>query len=687
LRLPPIGKAVLSWLMLVLGALCGFYALAVFGIDYAPFGDRDPGWFLRWFSIVGTGLAGGAFIAGSLLALRNRRSAGRIFLTVMPVVAYLLADPDAGFLVWHSDGGGYWETPLPLTGIGLTVLFFAPFLLLFLARRHKKRAAYLFGLAAVVAIIVFSRSRWTSVLLPRLAVCSAPFLAFGLFWVGTHRLGWPTLLSRRPQSFGQRVAAIVFVCCVILFADIAVTLGISALHSSLWSPDCGGRSLFVHSLFPGHSVFTARIVLTGPSIQVLKNVSRMDPQASDVLGLHVGDWAIAAVQKRFWGVPWPPFVLLTNGIYWKGEKYFIDGRRTHGLLTEFLPVVEAGPCSRSKPLVDAELELRVLQEGPPAKGVRIIGYATSPGPARDVLQRPKARPPLPGAHVLVTGPSGTAVVTTDENGVYEIDGAPPGDYRLKLELPDTEDAPEQDIRMQEMARLSTVERDFWVAWNGTVEGTVRDNTGKPATVELALQGLNGTNLAPSINPFAGTKADGSFQIKRIPPGKYILAVNPYGPGHESPYAPLFYPSVLQAQGARVFELTQGQHLKNINFSVQRLAERKLPIRFTTADGQPVKDPWFWILYERSWYYYDQNPRAGGGILKTDNDGRAEISVFGDQLRFWVYAEVFPANDVLSPPTGLRGESLPARLDLKLNLSESQFTEIWHGITGAPRQRR
>jgi hypothetical protein len=665
--------------MLVLGALCGLYALAVFGIGYAPFGDRDPGWFLRWFSILGIGLGGGAFITGSLVALRNSKSAGLVFLMVMPVVAYLLADPDAGFLVWHSDGG-YWETPLPLTGIGLTVLFFFPFSLFFLATRHKKLAALLFGLAALVAVIVFSRSRWTSVLLPRLALCSAPFLAFGLFWLGTHRLGWATLLSRRPQSFSRRAAVIVLTCCVVLLADIAVTLGISALRSSLWSPDCSGRSLFVRSLFPGYSVFTARVIVAGPSIQVLTNLSRTDRQASDVLGLHVGDWAIAAVQKKFWGVPWPPLVLLINGIYWKGEKYFIDGRRAHGLLTEFLPIVEAGPCSRSRPLVDADLELRVLQEGPPAIGDRIIGYAISQAPVRDVLQPPKARPPLPGAHVLVTGPSGTAVITTDENGVYEIDGAPPGDYRLKLELPDTQDAPEQNIRIQEMDRQSIAERDFWVAWNGTVEGTVRDNTGKPATVELALQGPNRTNLAPSINPFAGRKADGSFQIKRIPPGKYILAVNPYGPGHESPYAPLFYPSAPEPQDARVLEITQGQHLKNMDLSLQRLAERKLPIRFTTADGHPVKDPWFWILYERSSYYYDQNPRAGGGILKTDNDGRAEISVFGDQLRFWVYAEVFPANDVLSPPIELRGERLPARLDLKLNLSETQFTDIWHGIT-------
>ena len=118
------------------------------------------------------------------------------------------------------------------------------------------------------------------------------------------------------------------------------------------------------------------------------------------------------------------------------------------------------------------------------------------------------------------------------------------------------------------------------------------------------------------------------------------------------------------------------------------------IRFTTADGPPVKDSWFWVIYEHDWSYY-RNPLGGGGILKTNDDGNSEINVFGDDVRLWIFAEVFPAplsgsvsdnsnaaNNRISPPTELRGSNLPSHLDLKLNMSESQFTDIWHRITSA-----
>jgi hypothetical protein len=37
------------------------------------------------------------------------------FLALLPITAaFCLAYPKSGFLVWHADGGGWFETPLPL---------------------------------------------------------------------------------------------------------------------------------------------------------------------------------------------------------------------------------------------------------------------------------------------------------------------------------------------------------------------------------------------------------------------------------------------------------------------------------------------------------------------------------------------------------------------------------------------
>jgi hypothetical protein len=60
--------------------------------------------------------------------------------------------------------------------------------------------------------------------------------------------------------------------------------------------------------------------------------------------------------------------------------------------------------------------------------------------------------------------------------LYEIDGLPPDNYKLKLLLPETQHAEEQEITAQSFSRSSTLERDFQVVWNGTIEGIV---TGAP----------------------------------------------------------------------------------------------------------------------------------------------------------------------------------------------------------------
>jgi hypothetical protein len=247
----------------VLGFLVGLYELATFGRDWVSLTDRSAGWFLRLLSVGGEGVLGLGFLIGSIVALHNRRWAGVTFLLFMPFGAFCLAYPDAGYLVWHADGSGWFESPIPSTAMGLTLLLFAPFLLLVLAIRHRKRALYLFLISACLASIPLAMSHWSKVLVPRLAGFSAPFVVLGLFWLGTDKLGWPPLVPPRPRTLSRRVGAVALICLMVLFLDLAATFALSALGSSLFSPTCSGRRLFAHSVSPGHAVFTARIILVG----------------------------------------------------------------------------------------------------------------------------------------------------------------------------------------------------------------------------------------------------------------------------------------------------------------------------------------------------------------------------------------------------------------------------------------
>jgi len=363
----PISKRVLSSLFVALGLLIGFIALARFGMAWPPFGDNDPGWLVRWIAYVGGAFLGPVFIAASIVALRNPKRAGLIFILTMPFVVFCLAYPSTGYLVWHSDGGGWFEPPEIPVAIGLTIVFFLPTFTGLLAIRRKKRAVYFFALTAVVAGIVFSVSHWTKVFLPPFAGWSALFLLFGLFWRGRGNLAWPSLLRprlRRPYS--QRVAAFVLTSIVLLCVDVVVTFGLSAMGSSLFSGDCRGKPLFVQPESPYHAVFTARVIFVGLSSQALINRTgffrdRQIPASRDA---RVGDWGIGVVQKKFWGLPsWSRLVLLTNYIYRKNATYFVDGSRGGGILTRMLPIVEGRiGCSRTKLAQDAEVDLRALND-------------------------------------------------------------------------------------------------------------------------------------------------------------------------------------------------------------------------------------------------------------------------------------------------------------------------------------
>lgn len=258
-----------------------------------------------------------------------------------------------------------------------------------------------------------------------------PFLVFGLFWLVTHKLGWPALRPSLPRSIARRLATRVRNFTYIVIIGVVAIFVQVALRSSLNGPDCGGHPLFSEPLFPAQSVFTARTLIVGRSLNALAWKSFLP---SSIKPWQLGDWAIARVERRLWGVPWSRFVLLTNGFFWRGEPYFIDGHFPDGVLTRFLPIIEAGSCARSMPLVDADLEFRVLKERQPSNGARIIGHVENLPSSLEYPARPTKRHYLVGLRVSLIGANGTLTTMTDQDGIYEFDGVQPADYKLKAEM-------------------------------------------------------------------------------------------------------------------------------------------------------------------------------------------------------------------------------------------------------------
>lgn len=99
-------------------------------------------------------------------------------------------------------------------------------------------------------------------------------------------------------------------------------------------------------------------------------------------------------------------------------------------MSAVFPYLEFRCGSRTKPLSDATLELRLLDEGQPKSGVRIIGRAIRHFGVGDWR-------PAPGVTMRIMGPAGTLSTSSDQHGIYDAIGLPPGHYSVRA-------APEDD---------------------------------------------------------------------------------------------------------------------------------------------------------------------------------------------------------------------------------------------------
>jgi hypothetical protein len=382
-------------------------------------------------------------------------------------------------------------------------------------------------------------------------------------------------------------------------------------------------------------------------------------------------------------------VFLANGSFWEGETFFISGQSGEGILTRFLPIVDTEPCfGAAARLAEAEIYLRLLGKATADSEVLLIGHVYSPQlsdtvkpPAKKfdpneiydlVLNRPAKFGSLAGASISITGSFGTTIVKADAKGIYEV-SLTPDDYTLKpVDLPANLIAVERKLRKRDFARGGPFQLNFFLEWDGTIEGTVRDAAGNPAQVSLELQKPDGTELDRDRIRMQPSDKNPSFRFQYLPPGsRYIVMVNPFGPHTDSPYAPMYYPSAERAGDARVLEIRpNASHVNNVNFTVGRLPERKLQVRAIWPNGQGVQSASILVAYERTKYWDDLSRPSQSWT--TDYKGVAEIQVFGD-YRARVFAEKF-IDDKKSgtPPWGsprysavveLETAKLPQSLDL------------------------
>lgn len=177
----------------------------------------------------------------------------------------------------------------------------------------------------------------------------------------------------------------------------------------------------------------------------------------------------------------------------------------------------------------------------------------------------------------LTNTHGQYVVWVPDAGVaHEIEAAPDQPQDLVFQYYTGQPGGTQDadlgVPVQDSAGTVTQNIDFTLAAGAAVSGRVTDDTGAPvsgAGVEIYTadyDDLEDPTVDGSGHEFtATTAADGSYQIKGLPPGEYI--VNADAPSGSLQSA--FYPAATSAAAATPVGLASGDSRSDIDITLQR----------------------------------------------------------------------------------------------------------------------
>ena len=184
-----------------------------------------------------------------------------------------------------------------------------------------------------------------------------------IFWRIAARFDWPIPLQRSLWSI---LAANLFSSSVALVA-VLLMVAVGSLSLVPWLPpvgDCSGRSLLDERGVPRGVDFTAKIVFVGPR----------SPYAIGAGGRRYGpSCGHGTLRPAIFEIP--RFVILRGAFDAadRSREYFVESTGgSDTVLGHLLPVAEPLDCGHTAPLEDAGAWIRVLRDGAPNSGARLI---------------------------------------------------------------------------------------------------------------------------------------------------------------------------------------------------------------------------------------------------------------------------------------------------------------------------
>jgi hypothetical protein len=233
---------------------------------------------------------------------------------------------------------------------------------------------------------------------------------------------------------------------------------------------------------------------------------------------------------------------------------------------------------------------------------------------------------MPRVVVTATGGGRTFRATTNARGDFELTRLPLGKYDV-IARADGYDATKQSVEMLDPRGCG--ETVLFVHHDGRVMGRVVDSRGASIpgiAIELVLPADVDTPSGRSKKVVGRTAADGTFELRRVGPDKYLLGFNSLQVINRLPRA--FYPGVTEAADATPVVVSTGERVHLQDFVIPEII-KLVTIHGIVVDesGQPVREATVTLreaMVTSGGSFVGRNPL--GPAINTADDGRFTFSL-------------------------------------------------------------